>query len=166
MMCCGRGLATLLLAAGVLLAAGLARASPTGAAGEVGLVVSGKVAGGMRRLGPEDLGAAGVDEIVAWVPWASGTARFVGLPLHRLLALVGASGASLEALDGRGNSVGLAIEEALARDALIAISRDGEPIARGGNGPYWLVYPLAAAGPRQATLGPPPLPRLRELRIR
>ncbi len=164
-MRCGRDLAIMLLA-GLVVAAGLARSSPAGTFADVGLVVSGKVAGGRQLLGPADLRAAGVDEVVASVPWAKGTARFVGLPLHRLLALVGASGSSIEALDGHGNSTGLAIEEALARGALIAIGREDEPIARGGGGPYWLVYPATAPDVRHHRLGPPPLPRLTELRIR
>lgn len=161
-----RDLAIVLLAG--LLAAG--PAAPAGAAGEVGLVVSGlvvsgKVAGGRQRLSMEELGAAGVDEVVARVPWASGTARIAGLPLGRLLAMVGASGTSIEARDGRGNRTNMAIEEALARNALIAISHEGEPIARGGSGPCWLIYPEPEGAGRRSGLGPAPLPRLVELRI-
>jgi hypothetical protein len=163
-MRCGRYLAIVLLA-GLVLAAGPARAAPAGAAGEVGLVVSGKVAGGRQLLSMEDLGAAGVDEVVARVPWARGAARFAGLPLRHLLAMVGASGTSIEARDGRGNRTNLSIEEALARNALIAISHEGEPIAQGGSGPYWLIYPEPEGAGRRSGLGPPPLPRLLELRI-
>ncbi len=157
----GRYLAIVLLAG--VLAAG--PAASAGAAGEVGLVVSGKVAGGRQRLSMEALGAAGMDEVVARVPWASGTARFAGLPLRRLLDMVGASGASIEARDGRGNRTNLAIEEALARDALIAISHEGEPIAGGGSGPCWLIFPEPEGAGRRSGLGPAPLPRLVELRI-
>ena len=57
------------------------------------------------------------------------------------------------------------IEEALARNALIAFSHAGEPIPAGGSGPYWLIYPEAPGDARRPGLGPPPLPRLLELRI-
>jgi hypothetical protein len=163
-MRCGRDLAIVLLA-GLVLAAGPAWAAPAGAAGEVGLVVSGKVAGGRQLLSMEDLGADRMDEVVARVPWASGTARFAGLPLRRLLAMVRASGSSIEARDGRGNRTNLSIAEALARNALIAISHEGQPIAKGGGGPYWLIYPEPEGAGRRSGLGPAPLPRLIELRI-
>ena len=157
-----------MLLTALVLAAG--PAVPAGAAGEVGLVVSGlivsgKVAGGRQRLSMEDLGAAGMDEVVARVPWARGTAHFAGLPLRRLLDMVGASGSSIEARDGRGNRMHLSIEEALARNALIAIRHEGLPIAAGGSGPCWLIYPEPEGAGRRPGLGPAPLPRLVELRI-
>ncbi len=163
----GRELAIVLLAVLVL---AVGPAAPAGAAGEVGLVasglvVSGKVAGGRQLLSMEALGAAGVDEVVARVPWARGSARFAGLPLRRLLAMVGAAGSTIEARDGRGNRTRLAIEEALARNALIAIRHEGLPIAAGGSGPCWLIYPEPEGAGRPSGLGPAPLPRLVELRI-
>jgi hypothetical protein len=88
------------------------------------------------------LAALGMQEItLAYAEEWSGERTFRGPRLADVLAAVGASGdtVTVQALDGYG----LALDRKMIEDGqfILALVSNGEPLAIGGFGPAWLVYP-------------------------
>ena len=89
-----------------------------------------------------DLAALGTEEItLAYAEEWSGERTFRGPRLADVLAAAGATGNSVtvQALDGYG----LALDRKMIEDGhfILALESNGRPLAIGGFGPAWLVYP-------------------------
>lgn len=170
---CGAWAAGLALALAILSVTGAARAAELAApSGPVVLTLAGAVAKTNRgpfaafddafiafreqrferaaafdRAMLERLGSATVELKAPSWPRAF---RFEGPRLRDLLAAVGAEGRSLTALALDGYAVEITSAELAEEDWIVALSADGRPLAIGGHGPAWLVFPPRHDGPPTA----------------
>ena len=137
-----RGFGTALAAlAGPVAAAGRLPAPQ----GEVILTASGRITAtnaGDRALFDRDLLLAwGTDELRTTTPFTDGPSLFAGVYASRLLDLLGASGTEVHALALNDYSVTIPVAELRALPVLLALERDGQPLAVRDRGPLWVIYP-------------------------
>lgn len=66
---------------------------------------------------------------------------FEGPRLDVILAAVGATGATVSIVALDGYSVDLSMDDIRRYRPILALVRDGEPLAFGGRGPMWLIFP-------------------------
>ncbi len=82
----------------------------------------------------------GLHEVtIAYKDWPK-PFRFEGPRLKDLLAAVGATGATISMLALDGYAVDVEVSELDRDDWILAIARDGAPLALGQRGPAWAVY--------------------------
>lgn len=149
---------------GVLLLPGWPWAQPPGSGvGPPALRLSAPADGRTMTVGPDRLAMLGREMVRVAVPWTHGAVLYEGVSLRRLLAHFAARGSELEVVDGRGHSIGVAIDDALARGAFVVERRAGESAALGKRGPFWLVFSDDADG--APGFGPRAFAGLVELRV-
>jgi hypothetical protein len=132
---------------GGLFRAGAARAEalaqPTG---RVILTISGQIA---NRNSPEGaqfdvamLEALGTRSFTTTTPWYPGPQTFEGVPMARLLQVVGARGTTVtaQALNDYGTDIPFADFETFP--VLLALKRDGNYMPVRDKGPLFIVYPF------------------------
>lgn len=116
---------------------GIAVAQPVAA-----LDVTGSIAPPTRRrLSLPELEALGLVEVATTTPWTNGVQHFSGVPLHVLLASLGARGETLTAVALNDYQVTIPRAPALAADATIATRQAGHPLSVRERGPFWIVFP-------------------------
>ena len=79
------------------------------------------------------------EETIAYKDWPK-PFRFQGPRLKDLLAAVGATGSTISLLALDGYAVDVEVSELDRDDWILAIARDGAPLALGQRGPAWAVY--------------------------
>jgi hypothetical protein len=91
------------------------------------------------------LRALGMQELSTGYPgWPRPVIQFRGPTMAALLDAVGATGktVSVQALDGY--AVSFDVDTLRSGKFILALEADGEPLALGGRGPAWLVFPPGA----------------------
>lgn len=108
------------------------------------LSIGGRIAaspGEERHFTLRELEALGTEALETATPWTRGIQHFTGVPLRRLLEVVGASGTSLRMVALNDYAVSVPVEDALLHGLLLATRRDGQPMRVRDRGPVWLLYP-------------------------
>jgi hypothetical protein len=78
-------------------------------------------------------------------PWYSGVTKFEGVPMAKLLALVGAKGTRLVVVALNDYSSEIPIEDFERYGVILALKRDGEYMPVRDKGPLFIVYPYDSA---------------------
>jgi hypothetical protein len=73
--------------------------------------------------------------------WTEGEHRFSGISLQDLLAAVGATGTSLQAVALNDYSIQMPVSDAVDGGPIVAILMDGAEMSPREKGPLWIVYP-------------------------
>lgn len=80
-------------------------------------------------------------QLVTSTPWTDGPQTFRGIPLARLLDLVGAKGQTLHAIALNDYAVDIPVADARRYPVLVAYSRNGTAMPVADKGPLWIIYP-------------------------
>jgi len=80
-------------------------------------------------------------QLVTSTPWTDGPQTFTGIPLARLLELVGAKGQTLHAVALNDYAVDIPASDAQRYAVLVAYTRNGAAMPVADKGPLWIVYP-------------------------
>lgn len=94
-----------------------------------------------------DLAALPQERLTLAYPEWKRSIAFTGPSLQSVLKAAGAKGEKLELLGLDGYSASLTQELIAGGSFLLALTRDGTPLAIGGHGPLWLVFPPGEAAP-------------------
>lgn len=109
------------------------------------LTVSGKISGAKSEEGiqfdREQLEALGTVTIATATPWHKGVVQFEGVPLHKLMQAVGATGDRVVAVALNDYSSELPIEDFAKYNVILALKRDGEYMPVRDKGPLFIIYP-------------------------
>ena len=122
-----------------LLAIVMAGAVPGMSQEEVVLTIADQ--GQMRTFTLSDLEDIGSDTIVTTTIWTEGPQEFTGVSLHHLVSALGVAGHDLRATAINDYVVDIPASDAVEGGALVAFSRNGQPMSVRDNGPLWIVYP-------------------------
>lgn len=113
--------------------------------GDAVLTVSGNIANtneeGAAVFDLEMLEGLGMETIETSTPWFTGKVKFEGVPLAKLIEVVGGEGEEITAIalnDYRGV---IPTEDAKKFGVLLALKRDGEYMPIRDKGPIFVVYP-------------------------
>jgi hypothetical protein len=143
-----RGMKLALLALGALFIPALSVAETPQLADKPMLTVSGKISAPNGEEGVqfsrEALEALGMVTIETTTPWYKGVVKFEGVPLHKLMQTVGASGERLTAIALNDYSSELPIEDFAKYNVILALKRDGEYMPVRDKGPLFIIYPYDA----------------------
>jgi hypothetical protein len=90
------------------------------------------------RAGLEALGMVAIETNT---PWYKGVVKFEGVPLHKLMQSVGATGDRLTVIALNDYSSDLPIEDFAKYNVILALKRDGEYMPVRDKGPLFIVYP-------------------------
>lgn len=136
-------LAVIILLAGAPAASAADLPAPSG---KRVLTVSGAIANTNTSDGRAlfDLAMLSGDEtrqLVTTTPWTDGPQTFTGIPLARLLDLVGAKGQTLHAVALNDYAVDIPAADARRYPVLVAHSRNGAAMPIADKGPLWIIYP-------------------------
>ncbi len=141
----GRRFAANLLAAAALVlasSAGAQNAAPTAAdpiltiSGKIG--TSGEGTAHFDRAGLEALGTVAIE---TKTPWHTGTVRFEGVPLAKLMQHVQAKGKQVVAMALNDYTTEIPVEDFSKYNVILALKRDGEYMPVRDKGPLFIVYP-------------------------
>jgi hypothetical protein len=112
------------------------------------LTVSGKIAASSSEDGVQfdrdALEALGMVTIETTTPWYKGVVKFEGVPLHKLMQSVGATGESVTAIALNDYSSELPIGDFAKYGVILALKRDGQYMPVRDKGPLFIVYPYDA----------------------
>jgi hypothetical protein len=112
------------------------------------LTVSGKISpaniGGVVNFDRASLEALGMVAMETTTPWHKGVVKFEGIPLHKLMQSVGATGERLTVIALNDYSSELPIEDFAKYNVLLALKRDGEYMPVRDKGPLFIIYPYDA----------------------
>ena len=113
--------------------------------GPVILTVTGAIA---QANGPDGaqfdlamLEALGPVEIETTTIWTDGPQTFRGVPLARLVEVLGAEGEVIAATALNEYTVEIPLEDAVAGGPILAFARNGAPLSVRDKGPLWVIYP-------------------------
>ncbi len=98
---------------------------------------------GMVQLDREALAAMAGDEFTTSTIWTDGPQTFTGVSLHDLMAALGIDDAEM-IIATAVNDYSVEIPASDAQDStgpIVALTQNGAPMSRRGNGPLWIVYP-------------------------
>jgi hypothetical protein len=84
---------------------------------------------------------AGWQTIRTMTPFTDGEQEFSGIPLSRLIEIVGSDSAVIEAVALNDYRVEIPAEHAETYDVFLALDRNGEPMRIRDKGPIWVIYP-------------------------
>ena len=128
-----------------LLIAGPASSQSTPSEAKPILTVSGQISkpngDGVVQFDREALEKLGLVTIETTTPWYKGTVKFEGVPLHKLMQSVGATGQRVTAVALNDYSSDLPIEDFAKYNVILALKRDGEYMPVRDKGPLFIVYP-------------------------
>jgi hypothetical protein len=91
------------------------------------------------------LEAVGMVSFETTTPWYGGAVRFEGVPLAKLMDLVGAHGEKVVAVALNDYSGELPIEDLAKYGVILALKRDGQYMPVRDKGPLFIVYPYDSA---------------------
>lgn len=132
----------LLLAMALLVASGPgATAQPLpGPEGPVLLTLS-QPGGQTIRLDRAALAAFPATSLRTTTIWTAGPQTFTGVTLRDLMTRIGAGGQALRAHGVNDYAIDIPWSDVTSGTALIAYTRNGQPMSVRDKGPLWLVYP-------------------------
>ena len=142
-----RGLKLGIVALTVLLVPGLTAAETPQPIVKPMLTVSGKISSPSDegvQFDRDALEALGMVTIETTTPWYKGVVKFEGVPLHKLMQSVGATGERLVAIALNDYSSELPIEDFAKYNVILALKRDGEYMPVRDKGPLFIIYPYDA----------------------
>jgi hypothetical protein len=87
------------------------------------------------------LEALGTSSFETSTPWYNGLVRFEGVPMHRLMEEVGATGSSLVAYALNDYSTEIPMEDFTRYPVMLALKRNGAYMPVRDKGPLFIVYP-------------------------
>lgn len=90
----------------------------------------------------KDLGLVTFDTTTAWI---DGKVVFEAVPGERLLAAIGDRGEVVAATAADGYTVEIPAEDFRTGKARLAVAMNGQPLAPGEFGPFWIVYDYDSA---------------------
>lgn len=100
----------------------------------------------------DTLETIGSKAIETTTPWHSGTVRFEGVPMDKLMAAVGARGKTLRVTALNDYVITIPIADFSKYGAILALKRDGRYMAVRDKGPLFIVYPYASDPELQSQL--------------
>ncbi|WP_395446340.1 molybdopterin-dependent oxidoreductase (plasmid) [Aminobacter sp. UC22_36] len=83
----------------------------------------------------------GVSSIETTTPWFTGLVKFEGVPLQKIMELVGADGKEVVAVALNDYKTTIPTEDFARHNVLLALKRDGQYMAVSDKGPLFIVYP-------------------------
>ncbi|WP_131195677.1 molybdopterin-dependent oxidoreductase [Lichenihabitans psoromatis] len=83
----------------------------------------------------------GMVKIETKTPWYDGVMTFEGVPLDKLMAVVGAKGHTVQALALNDYSTNIPIDDFAKFHTILALKRNGEYMPVRDKGPLFVVYP-------------------------
>ena len=109
------------------------------------LIIEGKISvtngNGVASFDRDMLEALGVTSIETTTPWFTGLVKFEGVPLHKIMELVGADGKEVVAVALNDYKTTIPTEDFAKHNVLLALKRDGQYMAVSDKGPLFIVYP-------------------------
>ena len=109
------------------------------------LVIEGNISvtngNGVASFDRDMLEALGVTSIETTTPWFTGLVKFEGVPLHKIMELVGADGKEVVAVALNDYKTTIPTEDFAKHNVLLALKRDGQYMAVSDKGPLFIVYP-------------------------
>ncbi len=113
------------------------------------LTISGKIgitnAQGAAQFDRSMLEAVGMELIETTTPWYSGTVRFEGVPLRKLMLAVGASGENVAVVALNDYSSEIPVADFEKYNVILALKRNSEYMPVRDKGPLFVVYPYDSA---------------------
>ncbi|HWL18170.1 MAG TPA: molybdopterin-dependent oxidoreductase [Bradyrhizobium sp.] len=110
------------------------------------LTVSGKItvtnSEGAAQFDRAMLEGLGMVSFETTTPWYKDPVKFEGVPLAKLMAVVGATGQRIVAIALNDYSAEVPMEDALKYQVIVALKRDGEYMPVRDKGPLFVVYPF------------------------
>jgi hypothetical protein len=89
----------------------------------------------------EMLESLGMETITTTTPWHKGTVTFEGVPMAKVMELVGAKGKTVKALALNDYVTQIPMEDFAKFGVILALKRDGEYMPVRDKGPLFIVYP-------------------------
>ena len=115
-------------------------------AGKPMLTIGGHItepnSGSQVLLDRATLESIGRDSFETATPWYTGKVRFEGVPMSRLMQVVGASGKMVRATALNDYTTDIPMEDFERFGVLLALKRDGEYMPIRDKGPLFIVYPF------------------------
>lgn len=109
------------------------------------LTIEGKIgvtnADGKAQFDREMIEELGVTSFETTTPWFTGKVKFEGVPLDRIMKLVGADGDEVVAVALNDYSTTLPLKDFAEHGVLLALKRDGQYMTVSDKGPLFIVYP-------------------------
>ena len=140
------GLSSVSLLALVLIAGPLAAQDLARPEGDVLLTVTGAIgvtndgdAAAFDRAMLEELDPVTIETTTIWT---DGVQTFTGVPLDRLMDVVGATGTSVDATAINDYSVAIPASDWVDGGPIVAFLNNGEPMSVRDKGPLWIVWPF------------------------
>jgi hypothetical protein len=90
------------------------------------------------------LESLGLVAIETQTPWYANKVRFEGVPMSKLLQVVGASGQKLSVTALNDYKTDIPVEDFKRYNAILALKRDGQYMPVSDKGPLFIVYPYDA----------------------
>jgi hypothetical protein len=118
-------------------------------AGKVILTISGRISvtngAETASFDREMLEALGTRSFTTQTPWYNAPVKFEGVPLDKLMGVVGASGDHVTALALNDYSTDIPIDDFSKYNVILALKRDGDYMPVKDKGPLFIVYPYDSA---------------------
>jgi len=109
------------------------------------LEIGGKIgvtnAPGKAVFDRETLEAVGLETIKTTTPWHSGQVTFEGVPLDKLMRLVGATGKTVRVVALNDYAATVPIDDFAKFNVILAMKRDGQYMPVRDKGPLFVIYP-------------------------
>jgi hypothetical protein len=114
-------------------------------AGKPILVISGNITntnvGDTAQFDREMLETIGLQSVETTNPWYDGRPHFEGVPIKKLMQLVGARGTKVTAVALNDYVTSLPMDDFAKFNVILAIKRDGKYMAIRDKGPLFIIYP-------------------------
>lgn len=96
---------------------------------------------GVASFDRDMLEELGISSIETTTPWFTGLVKFEGVPLQKIMELVGADGKEVVAVALNDYKTTIPTEDFAKHNVLLALKRDGQYMAVSDKGPLFIVYP-------------------------
>lgn len=110
------------------------------------LVISGDITNtnveGTAQFDLPMLEALGMEKMSTKTPWYEGVVTFEGVPMDKLMKIVGAKGTSVRAVALNDYAINIPISDFAEYGTMLAIKRDGQYMPVRDKGPLFIVYPF------------------------
>lgn len=113
--------------------------------GKAILTISGNIANtnadGVAQFDRDMLEALGMETVETTTPWHDGRVRFEGVPLAKLMDVVGAKGSSITAVALNDYTSMIPMEDFRKFNVILAVKLDGKYMTVREKGPLFVIYP-------------------------
>lgn len=117
---------------------------PARAGARDALRIHGQGVGRDLILDDDVLVTLGAEDLMTRTPWTEGVVRFGGVPLAKVLSVVGVTSGSVRAIALNDYAVEFSAEDAIAKGAFIARTMNGHELTIRDKGPFWMIFPWSA----------------------